>query len=78
MIPWLKSFYEELPGVGSMVRLIHWWAFVFCIVVPVLVWSAISLRSGSLAAIDSTISTFALGGFATATAGKVIQSVKSE
>lgn len=70
----LASFFEETPGVGSMTRLVHWWAFVFCIALPLVVWALLSWRDRKLAPIDTTISTFCLGGFLTATGGKVAQS----
>lgn len=72
----LKSFFEETPGVGSMMRAVHWWAFVFTIALPSSVWAILSWKSHGLLPIDSTISTFCMVGFATATGGKVIQSFK--
>lgn len=69
----LKSFFEDSPGVGSMMRLVHWWAFVFCIALPTLVWLAICWQHKAMIPLDSTISTFCLGGFGSATIGKVAQ-----
>lgn len=78
MKTWLQSFFDESPGVGSMIRLIHWWAFVFCIAAPITVELIISLHAGHLVPIDSTISVFCLSGFGTATAGKVVQGIAGE
>jgi hypothetical protein len=71
---WLKSFLEESPGVGSMMRLIHWWAFVFTIILPLVVWALLCWHAKAMLPIDGTISTFCLVGFGSATGGKVIQS----
>lgn len=71
---WLKSFFEETPGSGSMIRAVNWWAFVFLIVMPVTLWAALSWHARSLVEIPSTVSVFCLTGFAAATGAKVVQS----
>lgn len=71
---WLKSFLEETPGTGSLIRLVNFWAFVFLIVLPAVLWALLSWQAGKLVEIPSTVSVFCLTGFAAATGAKVVQS----
>lgn len=71
---WLKSFFEETPGSGSMIRAVNWWAFVFLIILPTILWALLSWRACSLVEIPSTVSVFCLTGFGAATGAKVVQS----
>lgn len=75
---WLQSFLEESPGVGSMARAVHWWAFVCLVAAPAALELLLSWRAGAWVEIPSTVSVFLLGGFGTATAAKVGQSIFAE
>lgn len=75
---WLKSFLEESPGVGSMTRAVHWWAFVFLIAIPALLEVVLSYHAKAWVEVPSTVSVFLLTGFGTATAAKVGQSIFAE
>ncbi len=75
---WFKSFFEEEPGAASMIRLIHFWSFICCIVIPVLIWVILSIYNGKFLPVDGTVSAFLLGAFVTATGGKVAQAIFGE
>ena len=73
---WLKSMFEESPGVVSSVRVVFLAAFAVCIGIPLLVQSVLSCIAGAWIEIPITVQTHTLAAFAAATGAKLIQNAQ--
>ena len=71
---WLRTFLEENPGVGSMMRAVHLGAFIVCLLIPLLVECGLSIHARAWVEAPPGVVNLCLGGFGAATIGKAVQS----